>query len=190
MNDINLVFQKYYFENWRLVFYAARNILRVKEAAEDVTNDVFVNLYKQMLTREIPEEKVKAWLVVSAKRMAYNYLRNNKRLVPLDIDIPGSDSFQRIDNSLFVNDMLNRLHKRSKRWFDITAKYYLLGMSTAELAEEYHCSEQAIRNTLQRARDYLRSEYKTTDVSILFFMLLTIRINYILTFLDINKLLD
>lgn len=190
MDQINLAFKKYYFDNWRLVYYAAYNILKLREASEDVASDVFVNLYKQMLSKPIPEDKVKAWLVVSAKRRAYNYIRDNKRLVPLSEEHSDGISFLKADEKIFINDMLNRLHTRNQKWFDIISKYYLLGMSTAELAEEYGCSAQAISNAMQRARDYLRSEYKTTDISLLFFILLSARIYYILIFEDISKLFD
>lgn len=190
MNKINSDFQKYYFEYWRLVYYAALKIVGIRETAEDVASDVFVNLYKQMLISPIPSDKVSVWLIVSAKRKSYNYIRDNKRLGPLDTEMLGNNPFLKIDERIFVSDMLNRLHRKSERWFDVVTKFYLLGRNTAELAEEYQCSEQAIRNVLQRARDYLRSEYRDTDVALLFFMLLTIRIHYILTFLDINKLFN
>lgn len=190
MNQINSDFKRYYYDNWKLVYYAAYKILNIKESAEDVTSDVFVSLYKQMLIKPIAENKVRAWLVISAKRRAYNYMRDNKRFTPLDTDVPGNNLYHKIDDNIFVSDMLNCLHRHNKRWFDTIVKYYLLGMSASEIAVEYQCSEQAIRNMLQRAKDYLRSEYKSADVSLLFVALLSIRIYYILLFLDVGRLLD
>lgn len=190
MDQINSDFRRYYYENWQLVYYTAYKVLNIREAAEDVASDVFVSLYKQMLVKPVPEDKVRAWLVISAKRRAYNYVRDNKRFVSLDANTPGDNLYHRIDDNIFVSEMLNCLHRHNKRWFDTIVKFYLLGMSASEIAVENQCSEQAIRNILQRARDYLRAEYKSTDVSLLFVALLTVRIYYILLFLDVIRLLD
>lgn len=160
MNQINSDFRKYYSQYKQRVFYAANSILNHKEAAEDVTSEVFISLYKQMLVREIPENKLAPWLLISAKRRAYNYIRDNKRFVSLDPETPEGSFSPKSDDRIFVSDMLNRLHKRNPKWFDTIVDFYLLEMSAAEIAKENHCSEQSVRNTLQRARDYLREEYK------------------------------
>lgn len=159
MNQLNSDFHKYYFENWQFVYYTVFKILKNREAAEDVTNDVFMSLYEYMLINRPPIRKIRPFLTVSAKRRAYNYLRDNNRTIPVDAGIAEKDSFGTVENRLFTSDMLESLYRHNEKWFDVIEKYYLLEMSIKEIADEYCCSEQAIRNTLQRAKNYLRKKY-------------------------------
>lgn len=159
MEQLNSDFHKYYYENWQYTYSTALKILKCKEAAEDVTNDVFTSLYEYMLNRHPPIRKIRPFLSISVKRRAYNYIRDNKRFVSIDPGLSDDSSMGILENRLFTSDMLEDLFRHNEKWFDLIEKYYLLEMSTKEIAEEYKCSEQAIRNALQRARDYLRKKY-------------------------------
>lgn len=167
-------FQKYYVEYQTLVFYTALGILKNQEAAEDIMNDVFATLYEYMSSGRPPVRKIRGWLIVTAKRRAYNYIRDNKRLVPISWDLAAEDSRGHAENRVFASDILNDLYRHNKKWFDVMDKHYMLEMSTKEIAEEYRCSEQAIRNILHRALVYLRKKYKITDMFFLLFLILHI----------------
>lgn len=171
MEQVNLDFQKYYFENWKLAFYTAFQILNNTEAAEDVASDVFIKLYEYMLDGRPPISKIEAWIVISVKRKAIDYIRKNERLVPLNNDIPCKNLFKDLENHILASDILNRLFNKNERWFDIFEKYYVLEMSTSEIAIEYGCSEQAIRNALHRAKKYLRKEFQLLDIIFVIIML-------------------
>lgn len=158
LNQLDSDFHKYYFENWQFVYYTALKILKNREAAEDVTNDVFLSLYEYMLIRRPPIRKIRPFLAVSVKRRAFNYLRDNKRTIPVDTSFAQNDSFGMAENRVFTSNLLESLYRHNEKWFDIIEKYYILEMTIKEIAQEYGCSEQAIRNTLQRAKDYLRKE--------------------------------
>lgn len=158
MRQIDLLFYDYYFKYWHLAYYAANRILKNRQAAEDVAEDVFETLYKTMLNDRPPQINPGGWITVTAERKAFNYLRNNKRLVPLEQDVIESSFSHDTENRIFLSKMLDKLYKRNKKWFDIVDKYYILGMSTREIAKEYGCSEQAVRNCLQRAKAYLKKE--------------------------------
>lgn len=159
MSQLNSDFHKYYFENWQFVFKIARKILNNREAAEDITNDVFMTLYEYMQVSNPPIRKIRPWLAISVKRRAYNYLRDNKRLVPLSPELREENAPDNLENKLFAGDILNRLYHHNERWFDMMEKYYILEMSTREIAAEYGCSEQAVRNSLHRAKEFIRKEY-------------------------------
>lgn len=178
LDQLNSDFHNYYSENWRLTYYAAYEVLGNSAAAEDVAHDVFTKLYEYMLNGHPPIAKIHSWLAVSAKRRAYNYIRDNKRFTSLDTEFSINDSFENAENRIFTSDMLNRLYNRNERWFDIIDKYYILEMSTKEIASEYGCSEQAIRNTLHRAIEYLRKEYRLYDVLLLLIYLLLLKLFY------------
>lgn len=172
MKRINAIFHDYYFNHRHLVFYTALKILKNHEMAEDITSEVFIKLYEYLLNGSPPINNIRPWLAVSAKRRAYNYIRDNSRLVSVDTDDASDNPFEGIDNRIFVSEILNRLYLHNQRWFDIMEKYYIIEMTTAEIACEYGCAEQAIRNVLHRAKKYLRSEYDVFDMSILVFLLL------------------
>lgn len=159
MEQLNSDFHKYYYENWQYAYSTALKILKRKEAAEDVTNEVFTSLYEYMLNNHPPIRKIRPFLAVSIKRRSYNYIRDNKRFISMDSDLPKDNVLDLLENRIFTSDMLEDLFRHNEKWFDLVEKYYLLEMSIKEIAEEYHCSQQAIRNTLQRAKDYLRKNY-------------------------------
>lgn len=158
---MNSDFHKYYFDNWQFVYYAALKILKNREAAEDVANDVFMSLYEYMLINRPPIRKIRPFLAVSVKRRAYNYIRDNHRIFPIDTVFTENTSpgISDAENRLFTGNMLESLYRQNEKWFDIVEKYYLLELSIKEIAKEYGCSEQAIRNMLQRAKDFLRKKY-------------------------------
>lgn len=165
LNQKNEIFHKYYLENRALVFYTVFGIVKCRETAEDLTNDVFVSLFEYLKKDKPPIAKVRPWLAVAAKRRAYNYMRDNQRLVAMDsgdsgVSKDGSGFSADFENRLFTSELLECLYQHNPRWFDIVEKYYFLEMTTREIALEYHCSEPAIRNVLHRAKVFLRKKFK------------------------------
>lgn len=155
MNQLNAEFQKYYLEYRNLVYHVVFEIIENPETADDLTEDTFHALYVYMKMGKPPIRKLSSWLSVAAKRRAYNYIRDEARLCHLEHEIETGDFHTEVENRIFTREILNRLYNRSERWFDIMEKRYILGLSTKEIAEEYGCAPQAIRNTIARAKKFL-----------------------------------
>lgn len=160
MKPLNVRFQEYYYVNYQLVLKTAFSIVKDDAAAEDVASEVFICLYEYLSRENPPIERIRPWLFVTAKYRAYNYLRDNGRLVPADSGCPSEDTARcDFESRLFTQDLLNCLYRKNPKWFDIVEKYYFLELSAEEIAREYRCTPHAVLTILSRARKYLREKF-------------------------------
>lgn len=168
--ELNKLFENYYFSYRNLVFSIAYDVLHDKYDAEDVVSDVFTKLYVHMLNcSEI--RNVKPWLCTVARNQAYDYLNDKQHGSELSFDSVYSDN---IDNHVFASEILNKLLKHNKQWFDVIGMHYVLGMSVKEIASELNCTSHSVRGNIHRAKKYLLNEYKENVYS---FIILLIFLN-------------
>lgn len=84
LND-ELAFEQLYRQHFIRLFRFCFSILHQKEAAEEIVNDVFLNLWKQR--NRLPEiENLDLYLYVSVKNLSLNCLRNNHFTHTIDIE--------------------------------------------------------------------------------------------------------
>ena len=70
------------------VYAVAFAVLRQKEAAEDVMQNTYLNLVRK-IDKYKPNGKAKAWICKTAKNLALNYARDNRRTLPPDEAVTG-----------------------------------------------------------------------------------------------------
>lgn len=148
-------FEELYTQNKDLVYYTAYNVLKNKLDAEDVSVEVFYKLYKYLKeNRNI--KNIPGWLRITAKTTAIDMLRkNNMNNQILQIDTYQRDFANDAINKLFVNTMLNDLHRKNPKWLEYIAMRYLLEMSYSEIANATGRSEAAVKNAVSRAKKYI-----------------------------------
>src|SRR5215203_7144982 len=73
----NIVFDEAFSLHHRTVFRAARSVVQDAGLAEDVTQEVFIKLYKHMDT--LDQEMLRPWLIRVAMNVAKNTLRTKIR---------------------------------------------------------------------------------------------------------------
>lgn len=120
--------------------------------AEDCFQNVFLKLYCKA-----PEfcdgEHLKAWLIRVALNECKNYIRDNRRTVPLDtadepVVFPETDG-----------DLSWALMKTPKKYRDALYLYYCERYKVAEIAKLLGVRENTVKTRLHKGREILRSIY-------------------------------
>ena len=72
---ISAVFDRYFLDVYRFVFYRISN----EQVAEDIASDVFVRLLEAVKKRRGPQSNIKGWLLATASHAVADHLRNAYR---------------------------------------------------------------------------------------------------------------
>ncbi len=146
----NSTFTEYVKKFQPTVFRVAYSYVKNVADAEDITQEVFLRLYKS--TDLFPaDENVKAWLIRVAANISKNHLGSAwiKRKATLTEDIPLSDT---ADYTLL--EALNRLNHNYRI---VIYLHYYEGYTVSEIAAMTGISESNVKARLKRGRDKLRA---------------------------------
>ena len=146
----------------RTVFRAARSVVQDAGLAEDVTQEVFIRLYKHIDT--LPNlEMLRPWLIRVALNVAKNTLRGNIRANTRDENYVK----ETVENSIFsveseyeqksevseINRALNKVKEPLRSCLVLKQQ----GLSYREIAESLSLNETSIGTYVARARaEFLR----------------------------------
>lgn len=161
-----IIYKEYYHLVYNLVLFMIKDPATV----EDILQEGFLRaLNKAPLIEE--ESKMKAWLKIVTKNVAFDYLRKSKKHRN-DVDIESvfidgeffldkSPSIEgEVENRFLVdivNDCLDHLKPEHKVIIELRWKKE---MSYKEIADELCTTEEAIRQRLFRARDSIKKKLK------------------------------
>ncbi|MGD2048504.1 MAG: sigma-70 family RNA polymerase sigma factor [Chloroflexota bacterium] len=157
--SFEVLFYRHYDRVYGLLF----RLLGNRVEAEDVTQEVFLKLYRKPL-RGKQKHNVSAWLYRVATNMGYNHLRGRKRrwqrnlvLVPDQSDNSADPSERAIrqETKAAVREALARLPKRQTQLLLLRQ----MGLSYAELAEACDIAPASVGKLLSRAADAFRNSY-------------------------------
>lgn len=161
-NRIKDIYMQYY----SMVIGIAYKVVHNMDASSDVAAEVFLKLIENMKVKN-DIKNIKAWLCVVTRYTACDYLDKNNKVSLLD-EVPwylNTENFTAaIHGKIFAEEILNKLYKKNKKWFDICLMHYLLGMSIKEISEFYKCTENSIEGNLYRARKYIQKNYSSLEI--------------------------
>lgn len=134
-----------------------------KEAAEDITQDVFFIAYKNG-NDFLAHEKPLAFLYATAKNLTCEYFRKIKKIIPceeIQPEIDDRDIFDRIcsnkaqafDEGFYRKRILKKLTASERMLYQ---KYYIDKKSMAAIAKELGMRETAVRMKYVRMRKKVR----------------------------------
>jgi RNA polymerase sigma-70 factor (ECF subfamily) len=135
--------------HWRGVFLMTSARTRDREAARDLTQDVFVAVLKALRCGQLREaDKLDAFIQGTARNLINNYLRTRSRHSESELDsieIPGPDPVIELESA-----ERQRLVRHELASFSIADQQILLlslvdGHSLAEVAERLNMSHDAVR---------------------------------------------
>lgn len=158
------------------VFTVALQIVKRKETAEEIAQDVFVKVYQKINTYEY-RAKFSTWLFTIVYRTSLNYLEKKQILVTasditkpdFDDSIDYTEGMINWDNQRQNADSINELdHQRQKIIYKAIDKleikqgvvitlFYIKDFSVSEIAEIMQLSANTIKTHLFRGRENLKN---------------------------------
>jgi RNA polymerase sigma factor (sigma-70 family) len=141
----------------RTVFRTARSVVRDSGLAEDVTQEVFLRLYKN-LDSITDEEMLRPWLIRVALNVARNTLRGNIRANTRDenyVKESVSASFFSIETDYEEQTGVNEIYRALNKVKEPLRSCLVLkqqGLSYKEIAESLSLNETSIGTYVARAR--------------------------------------
>ena len=159
-SSFEILFYRHYDRIYGLLF----RLLGNRTEAEDVTQEVFLKLYRRPL-RGRREHNVGGWLYRVATNMGYNHLRSTKRrwgrnthLVPdvTDATVGPADKVIQEETKAMVRTALARLPQRQTQLLLLRQ----MGLSYAELAIACDVAPGSVGTLLSRASQAFREAYE------------------------------
>ncbi len=164
----NEIYKTFHNDVYKLSLYYTKDTY----AAEDVVQKVFYQFY--IHSSNVDEDRVRAYLLHSARNMSFNWLRDKKKEVTgeyLDVleeeEVPyhsAEDEYIRDERSrersLFVNDMLECLRKENESWYQVVNLILCLDKPHDEVAKELGMTRDVLYSKLYRAKKWLRKNFE------------------------------
>ncbi|HTK25066.1 MAG TPA: sigma-70 family RNA polymerase sigma factor [Pyrinomonadaceae bacterium] len=141
----------------RTVFRTARSVVRDSGLAEDVTQEVFLRLYKN-LDSIADEEMLRPWLIRVALNVARNTLRGNIRANTRDenyVKESVDKSFFSVESDYEEQTGINEIYRALNKVKEPLRSCLVLkqqGLSYKEIAESLSLNETSIGTYVARAR--------------------------------------
>ena len=146
------------------IYNLALRILQSPEDARDITQDVFIKVYRRLPGSRLTDLQLKPWLYRVAVNACYDHLRTRK--VHRDIDIVSDtrampvDTFEQAEMSQLVEQTLGDLSERHRT---VLVLKDIHGLRHDEIAGILGISRGATETLLFRARESFRTHY--TDLT-------------------------
>jgi len=149
----------------RLVFHIVTRLIRNQADREDVAQDIFVKVYRNLPKFKF-ESKLSTWIARIAYNTTLNYL--NKKKVPLFEDhdsnngnietrVASNESqYDEIEQSDLSQRIQSEIDKLPPHFKTIVTLYHLEQMSYAEIAEITDLPDGTVKSYLFRARKLLK----------------------------------
>ncbi|WP_236636796.1 RNA polymerase sigma-70 factor [Sinomicrobium soli] len=156
---------------WETMFRKANSILRNREVAQDVVQEIWINLWHQRTQLEITN--FEAYIFRSVRYGCYKYLKNNK-FNTTQLQIIDSLSLTRPDienrhNLEWTEKEINRsLNELSPRCQEIFRLSKMEGATNEEIAFKLGISKRSVENQVSLALKTVRQHLTTLHITSLF----------------------
>lgn len=155
-------FDNIYTDYSRLVYWAAHRVVAHKEAAEDITQQVFEKVYLNMhKISSMGDAQIKSWLYRVSTNLALDHVRRSKKELLSDEPIGAevADTEPLPEDELIkkrrreaVKAAMNDLDELNKK---IITLHYFADMTVSEISKATGISQGTIKSRLVRARALL-----------------------------------
>ncbi len=166
-------FQEIYWQYWDKLFMYAYNILKDKEACEDIIQEVFTDLWirrKKTLITNLP-----GYLFRAVKFQTIKYIRSSEvsekyrnRLNQVNLTSQAEEAVHAKELEKIIEDSLRQLPERCREIFYLSRFEH---QSNQEIAEKLGLSIQTVKNQISKALKHIKKEVKnsTTILFLVFF---------------------
>lgn len=152
------IYENYRDKIFKFIYYKVSDA----ELAEDLTNDVFVSVYKNLHTYDANKSFISTWLYAISYNRLKNYYKSHKAVeysieYMLEMNIaPRSelqDPLEQEELRLMLKNAMQELPERSRKI--ILMKYYL-DMTSGEIGRNLNISPGNVRIILKRSLNTLK----------------------------------
>src|SRR3954447_5400912 len=154
---VKIEFDEAFTLHHRTVFRTARSVVRDAGLAEDVTQEVFLRLYKNM-DSILDDEMLRPWLIRVALNVAKNTVRGNIRANTREenyVKESGDEGIFSIENQYEEQAEINEIHRALSKIKQALRSCLILkqqGLSYKEIAGSLSLNESSIGTYVARAR--------------------------------------
>jgi RNA polymerase sigma-70 factor (ECF subfamily) len=145
----------------RPVYWQAYSVVRDRDLAEDVTQDVFVTTWRRIRSITPVDGSILPWLLVTARYTAYNAARKEQRRAAADLDgdpIGGPGADAEVESALIQAE----IDKAVAALSPVDQQLYALcldgGATYEQAAHDLGVSHSVVRNRIHRLRTRLRAD--------------------------------
>jgi len=167
----NQAFNELYDRYWKQVFNAAYKQIKDISSAQDITQDIFTQLWLRNKDSKI--ENLSAYLFTAVRNQSYKLMAKQKRSSPiLDVLMESEVSCDQADGQLLYKEFLHAYEALIDNLPDqqkiIFRKRFNQGLNTLEISTQLSLSPKTVRNHLGRALAKLKTALL---ISLILFML-------------------
>jgi RNA polymerase sigma-70 factor (ECF subfamily) len=165
-------FDALYNKYWKQVYNAAYKRLNDAERAQDIAQDVFVQLWTR--GSKSPIENLPAYLLVAARNGVFKYMEKESRYAELpdaahEIESPLGRADANVLHDEFLkafNDLIETLPPQQRIIFNLR---FNEGLSSQEIADQLQISPKTVRNQMGKALATLRKSLFLLHVLLYFY---------------------
>lgn len=166
-----LAFTEIYDRYWAVLYLHARRMLRSKEEAQDVVQELFTQLWQNSSQLDV-QVKLSSYLYRSVRNRVFNHLQRMKvagdyQQSLLDFVEAGAASSDELvrekELAVVIEREIQALPDRMRELFMLSRKQYL---SYKEIGEVLGISENTVRNQVSSALGILRDKLGVSSVLI------------------------
>lgn len=153
-------FDEIYRRYWKSLFLEARKRLGESEYAQEIVQDVFVDLWINRSTRDI--DHLYAYLSTAVRYQVFMLYKRHKKLPCFEepMEYMGL-SYDKADSQFFFNELLEgiqawlKLQPEKRR--EIFRLRYIEQLTTKEIAQELSITQKTVQNQLINGQESLRT---------------------------------
>lgn len=171
-------FQELYHKHFNGLANYAYSVLKDKDAAKDVVQDVFLDLWNKRETLSI-KTSIEAYLVRAVKFKSIDFIRKDKtkqqyvtKMTPASVPLSeesDDDDEETANRKKQLSYAIAQLPTKCRQVFLLSR---LNGYTYKEIAEEMNISPKTVENQISRALKLLRQKLSDLMVLLLFFYFL------------------
>lgn len=161
INGNEEAFRRFYKIYSSIVYNTALSYLQNQEDAEEVTQDVFVTVFRKMHSYR-KESKLSTWIYRITVNSSLNYIKKKKRIERLKLNAPNNQQIDFVhpgviienrENAALIFALIDRLPESQKTAFILG---FIEELPRKEVADIMGISLKAVESLLQRAKRNLR----------------------------------
>lgn len=158
-SDFNRIYELYGYKAFSFLIHHLQN----RQEAEDLLQDVFVNLWQKRHEIEI-KGKMENFLITSCKNKMIDHFRKNKKILHQDLeDIPEKQVVTTPEDVMVLAELKSKMLGNFKKMPTRTKEIFLLsrknGLTNKEIAKNLKITEKTVEYHIRKTINQLRTLY-------------------------------